>query len=285
MIGDGLRSALSGARTAYYLVHSMGARSASEDFVERDRAAARNFVEAADAAGLRRVIYLGGLGEESDLPSRHLESRREVAGILRSGAADVTELRAGIVVGAGGASFEMMAQLVERLPVMVTPRWIETPCQPIALSDLVSYLVGCGDLAATAGRSYDVGGPEVLPYVEAMIRIGRALGRPPMVVALPFLTPALSAHWVGFITDVPASLARPIVDGMSSRAVCRENSIRELLPHALLGYDEAVRAALLSRPRAPLARSPQLLPRTLRGRFVRLYRSRPRTDAAAPERS
>ncbi len=285
--GTGLDEALRGVRLAYYLVHSMGGPSGKRGFAERDRRAATELVRAADRSGLERVVYLGGLGGALAGVSTHLESRREVATILRGGRAAVTELRAGVVLGAGGASFEMMAQLVERLPVMLTPRWIETPCQPIALEDLVEYLVACGELNETAGRTFDVGGPEVLAYVDALRRVGRAVGRAPLVVALPLLTPSLSSHWVGFITEVPATMARPIVEGMATNAVCTEAELVRLVPRPLLPFDVAVRRALDDPGRAASRRRLLRLPRALQGRFLRLYKdpNRGRRGAVPPSRA
>ena len=174
--------ALADADAAYYLVHSMGGDG---DFQERDRLAARNFRRAADEAGVDRVIYLGGLGSEEETLSEHLRSRREVEHILGKGEYDLTVLRAGVVVGAESASFEIVIQLAHRLPVMVTPRWVRTPAQPIAISDVVAYLVGVLDVPETAGETYEIGGPQVLTYREMMRRTGRHLGRDPFIVTVP----------------------------------------------------------------------------------------------------
>ena len=272
--GTGLAAALAGIRVVYYLVHSMGAREGVHDFAALDRIAAHHLAKAAGAAGVDRIIYLGGLGDEARVPSAHLASRREVGEILRSGSAAVTRLRAGIVIGAGGSSFEMMVQLVERLPVMICPRWIETRCQPIARDDLVRYLAECARDDRTRGGSYDVGGPDALPYSEILLRIGTQIGRRTCLLVLPRFTPSLSAHWVGYITDVRPDLARPIIDGMYSEAVCREMRIRDLYPGPLLGVDAALRAALAERARLP-GRHRTIggrLPRALEGRIFRLTR-------------
>ena len=273
--GTGVTAALEGVSVAFYLVHSMGARLRGRDFAESDRRAAANFTEAASRAGVDRVIYLGGLGDDAPRSSDHLASRREVARILRSGSASVTQLRAGIVVGSGGASFEMMAQLVERLPVMICPRWIDRRCQPIALGDLIEYLVGCLRESGTRAETLDVGGPDVLRYSEMLMRIGRWLRRPPVLVILPAFTPGLSAHWVGYITEVAPELARPIIDGMYVDAVCRDDRIRQLLPIPLQGFDRAASDALAARARS--ARPPRLRGgrwvRPLEGRIFRLTRS------------
>ena len=185
---------------AYYLVHSM---QSGDDFEERDRRAARNFSEAASEAGVERVVYLGGLGSERDRLSKHLRSRREVEYILGDGDYELTTLRAAIVVGEGSASFEMIEQLAKRLPLMVTPQWVQTECQPIAIDDVVAYLVGVLDVPETAGETYEVGGPDVLTYGELLQRTGERLGQSPRIVAVPVLTPRLSAYWVDLVTDVP----------------------------------------------------------------------------------
>jgi uncharacterized protein YbjT (DUF2867 family) len=226
---------------AYYLVHSM---RAGGDFEERDRRAARNFAEAAGEAGVERVVYLGGLGEERDRLSHHLRSRREVEAILSEGSYDLTTLRAAIIVGAGSASFEMIRQLAARLPLMVTPRWVETRCQPIAAADVIAYLVGVLDVPETAGETYEIGGPEVLTYREILERTGRRLGRAPTIVPVPVLTPRLSAYWIGLVTDVPQSVARPLIDGLKNPVVVRDTRIRDLLPIELTPFDEAIARAL-----------------------------------------
>ncbi len=274
--GSGLKEALEGVPVAYYLVHSLGPQRQGLDFAEADRRAADHFAGAARESGLGRIVYVGGLGDDAPTTSRHLASRREVARLLGSSSVPVTQLRAGIIIGAGGSSFEMMVQLVEKLPVMICPRWIDSRCQPIALEDLVRYLVGCLDETRTLGRSFDVGGPDILPYSEMLLRVGAALGRRPMLVVLPRFTPGLSAHWVGYITDVPAELARPIIDGMYLEAVCHEGAIREILPGPLRGLDRALEIALEERRRSgPVHRlrggHP---PGPWEGRILRLDRSR-----------
>ena len=237
-VGDqsSVEAALEGCDAAYYLVHSME----GPDFEERDRAAATAFARAADLAGAR-VVYLGGLGAEEN-PSPHLRSRHEVGRILRDGA-DTIELRAAMVIGRGGASFEIMRQLVERLPVMVCPRWVTTRCQPIALGDVVRYLVAGPDIPAGC---YDVGGPDVLTYEQMMSRFAILTGRKRLIVKVPVLTPTLSAHWIGLVTDQPASIGRPLAEGLAAEMVADDERIRSLLPFDLLGFDEAVRLALSS---------------------------------------
>ena len=230
---------------AYYLVHSM---RAGGDFEARDRRAARNFADAASAAGVERVIYLGGLGEDRDSLSPHLRSRREVERVLGSGSYALTTLRAGIIVGSGSASFELVRQLARRLPVMVTPRWVETDCQPVAVDDVVTYLVGVLDRPETNGETYDVGGPEVMSYAEMLRRTGRQQGREPRIVPVPVLTPRLSAVWLGLMTDVPRSVARPLVEGLKNPVVARDDRIRDAVPVDLTPFEVAVARALADRP-------------------------------------
>ncbi|NVN90036.1 MAG: NAD(P)H-binding protein [Desulfuromonadales bacterium] len=238
-----LDAALEGIDTAYYLVHSMAAGRAG--FERRDRTAAENFVSAANLAGIRRVIYLGGLGETGDELSEHLKSRLEVAAILGSGKFATTFLRAAVIIGASGASFEMVRCLVNRLPLMVTPLWVATRCQPIAVDDVIAYLTGCLADERTAGRTFDIGGPEVLTYREMMERFARIEGRKLYILPVPVLTPKLSSYWVGFVTTVPASVSRPLIEGLKNEVICRENSIRDLIPIPLTPYDTAVTRALL----------------------------------------
>ena len=229
---------------AYYLVHSMTAR---DDFEARDRRAARHFADAASAAGVGRVIYLGGLGEERDHLSSHLQSRREVERVLATGTYALTTLRAAIVVGPGSAGFEMVVQLASRLPVMVTPRWVRTPCQPIAVGDLLAYLVGVLDVPDTAGGTYEVGGTEVLTYAEMIRRTGRHLGHEPIILAVPVLTPRLSAYWVGLMTDVPWSVARPLIEGLKTPVVVTDDRLSRLVAVEPTPFDEAVRRAITER--------------------------------------
>ena len=233
---------LEGIDTAYYLVHSMsGGRGG---FERRDREAAKNFVAAANRAHVRRVIYLGGLGETGDDLSEHLKSRLEVADILKQGTFATTFLRAAVIIGAGGASFEMVRSLVERLPLMITPRWVMTRCQPIAVADVIGYLAGCLTDERTCGRTFDIGGPEVLTYREMMEHLARIEGRRLYILPVPVLTPKLSSYWVGFITPVPPSVSMPLIEGLKNEVICRDTAIRDLIPLRLTPYDEAVRIAL-----------------------------------------
>ncbi len=239
-----LSRAAAGCRAAYYLVHSMIAQKGK--FVEADRRAAHNMVTAAAAAGLERIIYLGGLAEakEGQL-SRHLMSRIEVARILQSGPVPTTDLRAPMILGSGSASFEILRYLVEHLPVMITPRWVHSPNQPIAIRNVIGYLAGCLDHEETTGQTYDIGGPDVLTYRELLdIYAAEAGLRKRIVVPVPLLTPTLSAYWINFISPVPTAIALPLTEGLTSSAVCTEDRIRSIIPQKLLGCREAIRTAL-----------------------------------------
>ncbi|WP_128476703.1 NAD(P)H-binding protein [Halorussus pelagicus] len=239
---ESMEGVFEGVEAAYYLVHSM---QTGGDFAERDRLAARNFVAAARGSDLRRVVYLGGLGETGDVLSEHLMSRREVETILTEGAGfELTTLRAAIVVGDGSASFKMIRELVGKLPVMIAPKWVHNECQPIAIDDVVAYLVGVLDLPETAGRTYEVGGPDVLTYGEMMQETGRVMGYQPRIVSVPVLTPKLSAYWVDLVTDVPKSIAHPLISGLKNPVVADDAPIRELLPIELTSFEEAVERAL-----------------------------------------
>jgi len=243
----GLGEALQGIHTAYYLIHSLGGQSLfkNTEFAKQDRAAAKHFVEAADNSGLKRVIYLGGLGEEGVGLSEHLSSRAEVGKILASGKARATILRAAVIIGAGGASFEMLRHLVERLPVMVCPRWIETRIQPIALRDVIGYLVGCLFNAATAGQTFDIGGPEILTYHKMMQEYAAARGLARrLIIVVPFLTPLLSAYWVDLMTPIPSGIAHPLIEGMKNEVICRDNRIDEYVAIRKTSFRDAVRAAV-----------------------------------------
>jgi len=240
-----LQLALTGCQAAYYLVHSLD----SPDFERKDADAAWTFAEAAAAAGLHRIVYLGGLGDDSDDLSAHLRSRREVEQLLGSSGVPVTTLRAGIIVGHGGISWELTRQLVEHLPAMITPRWVRTRTQPIAIDDVVRYLVGVLELAEAADRAFDIGGPEVLEYVTMMRRVAQIQGRKFAVMPVPLLTPRLSSLWLTLVTDVDGQTARALVDSMSNEVVVRDDSIRALVPFDPMGYDDAVLQALAERAR------------------------------------
>lgn len=230
---------------AYYLVHSL---QAGAEFAERDRNAARNFARVASEAGVERVIYLGGLGETGEDLSEHLSSRREVEAVLGEGEYALTTLRAAIVIGQGSTSFAMVRQLVEKLPVMITPKWVRTECQPIAIRDVVEYLVGSLAVPETAGETFEIGGPDVLTYQEMLTGTAGHLGKRPLIVPVPVLSPALSVYWVDLMTDVPKSVAHPLVYGLSNPVVVTNDRIRDLLPIELTSFDEAVEAALENEP-------------------------------------
>jgi uncharacterized protein YbjT (DUF2867 family) len=240
-----IAAALDGCETAYYLVHSLG----SETFERDDAEAARRFGTAAAEAGVERIIYLGGLGRDDDDLSAHLRSRRAVEGLLAEAGVPVTVLRAGIIIGHGGISWEITVQLVEHLPVMITPKWVHTKTQPIAVADVVRYLVGVLALAS-ADQTFEIGGPEVMRYVDMMRRLAVIEGRRTVVLPVPLLTPALSARWLSLVTDVDASTGRSLVDSMSNEVVVRDDAIRALVPFDPMSYDDAVLAALGERAAA-----------------------------------
>lgn len=240
---DSLNVALRGCSAAYYLVHSLD----SPDFVERDAAAAKRFAQAAADNGVQRLVYLGGLGNDADELSAHLRSRRQVEDLLGATGVPVTVLRAGIVIGAGGISWELLRQLVVHLPVMVTPRWVATRSQPIALDDVLRYLVGVLEEPSTAGRTYEIGGPEVLTYADMLHRVAKQLHRRVLLLPVPLLTPRLSSLWLSLVTSVDTATARSLVDSMTNEVVVRDPAIRSVLPMDLVGFEDAVRQALIER--------------------------------------
>jgi uncharacterized protein YbjT (DUF2867 family) len=248
-----LPQAMEGMDAAYYLVHSMGGRSIAETkaFADRDRKCAKNFLKAAEEAGLKRIIYLGGLGETGDKLSKHLASRQEVANILQSGRIQTTALRAAVIIGAGGASFELIRYLAERLPVMMCPRWIKTRSQPIDVQNVISYLVGCLRQPATAGLTLDVGGPDIITYLAMMRIYARVRGLRRFIFTVPLLTPRLSAYWINLITPVPAGIVFPLVEGLKNEVICRENHIRDLIPIELMSMEEAICTALTETEKGP----------------------------------
>ncbi len=239
-------AALAGADAAYYLVHSLD----NADFRHQDADAAKTFAHAAAKAGLTRIVYLGGLGDDADDLSSHLRSRREVEKLLGTGGVPVTTLRAGIIVGHGGVSWEMTRQLVEHLPAMITPKWVRTRTQPIAVADVVRYLVGILTAPVEGSRAFDVGGPDVLEYVEMMRVVSRIEGRAMIVVPVPLLTPSLSSRWLSLVTNVDVQTGRNLIDSMSNEVVVRDASIRELVPFAPMDYVDSVLQALGERARA-----------------------------------
>ncbi len=244
-VTEPLDGAFDDVDAAYYLIHSIGA---DVDWIERDRKAAANFRDAAAAAGVRRLVYLGGLGDggtgSADL-SPHLASRHEVGEVLADGPVPVTELRAAVIIGSGSASFEMLRYLVEVLPVMVTPKWVETRCQPIAVRDVLRYLVEVLGTPATAGRVLEIGGSDVLSYRQMMEIYAEEAGlRRRRLIPVPVLSPSLSSWWVGLVTPLPRSLARPLVDSLVNEVVVHDDAIERLCPGPLHSYRTAVRLAL-----------------------------------------
>ncbi|MFJ8666535.1 SDR family oxidoreductase [Streptomyces sp. NPDC093600] len=243
-----LRPALRDIDVAYYLVHSMGA---GRDFEETDRRAAHTFAEAARAAGVRRIVYLGGLTPR-DIPeerlSPHLRSRAEVGRILLDSGVPTTVLRAAVVIGSGSASFEMLRYLTERLPVMVTPSWVATRVQPIAVRDVLRYLVGSARMPDDVNRAFDIGGPDILTYRDMMIRYAAVAGLPRrLILPVPVLTPRLSSQWIGLVTPVPAALARPLAESLRYEVVCAEHDIATHVPDppgTPVPFDRALSLAL-----------------------------------------
>ncbi|MCG5453162.1 SDR family oxidoreductase [Micromonospora hortensis] len=241
-----LAAAFADVDVAYFLVHSLG----RSDFEAADRTAATNFAAAAQAAGVRRIVYLGGPEPASDaeVPSPHLRSRAEVGRILLGSGVPTAVLRAAVIIGSGSASFEMLRYLTERLPAMITPRWVRNRIQPIAVRDVLHYLSGCADLPAEVNRGFDVAGPDVLTFREMMQRYARVAGlRQRIIVPVRPLTPSLSSHWVGLITPVPNKIARPLVESLIHEAVAHEHDIARYIPDppgGLTGFDEAVALAL-----------------------------------------
>lgn len=262
-----VRAAMEGVDVAYYLVHSLGT---GPGFEETDRRAARNFGEQARAAGVRRIVYLGGL-TPSGVPERdlspHLRSRAEVGHVLLASGVPTAVLRAGVIIGSGSASFEMLRHLTERLPVMVTPRWVRTRTQPIAVRDVLRLLVGCARLPYEVNRAFDIGGPDVVTYRDMMRRYAAVAGLPRrLVIPVPVLTPRLSSLWVGLVTPVPGALARPLVESLRHEVVCGEGDIARYVPMPSAGpsaglldcpsdgplpLDQALRLALRSRTAPP----------------------------------
>ena len=235
-----VRRALDGAEVVYYLVHSLG----SADFEERDVAGARTTAAEAETAGARQIVYLGGLGEEGEELSPHLRSRLETGRALASGAVPLTTLRAAVVVGKGSAAFETIVALVDRLPVMVAPRWVSTPTQPIALADIVRYLAAVAGSEETIGETYDLGGPEVMTYPQMIERVADMRGKRRVVIEVPVLTPFLSSLWLHLVTPVGASVARPLVEGLRNPTVAEDRRILDLVPFPLTPFDRAAREAL-----------------------------------------
>lgn len=242
---DTVARACEGVRSAYFLLHSMDGKA---DFERRDRELATTFASAATAAGVRRIVYLSGLHPEGVTLSAHLRSRTEVGEILLASSVPTAVLQAAVILGSGSASFEMLRHLTSRLPAMVAPKWLNNRIQPIAIRDVLHCLVAAADLPDDVNRTFDIGGPDVLTYREMIHRFAEADGlRRRLVVTVPVLTPWLAGHWVGLVTPVPASIAKPLVGSLIHEVVCQEHDLWDLVPApagGLLGFDAAVAAAL-----------------------------------------
>ncbi len=243
---DSLARALQGVDTAYYLIHSMGS---TDSFEETDRRGAQNFASAAAKAGVRRIIYLGGLGDSNESLSAHLRSRHEVGEILRSTGVQVVEFRASIVIGSGSLSFEMVRALVERLPVMIAPRWVSVLSQPIAVSDLLSYLAAALDVEISDSRIFEIGGADQVSYGDLMREYARQRGLRRLIIPVPVLTPRLSSLWLGLVTPLYARVGRKLVDSICHPTVVRDNSASDVFPIVAVGVREAIRSALRNEDR------------------------------------
>ncbi len=241
-VGDATSEAFEGIDVAVYLVHSIGQ---GKDWVATEQRDAQNFADRARDAGVRRIVFLGGLGADDDELSVHLSSRHKVGEILKSGGAEVIEFRAGVIIGSGSASFEMLRYLVEVLPVMVTPRWVTTRCQPIAINDVVALLVAAITKPGSVEGIFEIGGPDVVSYAEMMNLYSEVAGLPRRrLVPVPFLTPGLSSHWVGLVTPVPAPLARELVESLVNEVIVHDDSFRAIFAVEPIGLSESISRAL-----------------------------------------
>ena len=240
-----MRGAMDGVEVAYYLLHSIGT---GKDFASTERQTAEVFAGAAAGAGVARIVYLGGLDPDDEKLSAHLASRSEVGRVLLESGVPTIVFRAGVIIGSGSASFEMLRYLTERLPVMVTPRWVHSRIQPIAIRDVLRYLVGAAAIPDDLNRTFDIAGPDVLTYLDMMQRFATVAGLPKRrILPVPVLSPNLSSHWVNVVTPVPRSLARPLVASLKNNAVATEHDIAAYIPdpeHGLIGYERAVELAL-----------------------------------------
>ena len=250
---DALAEAMKGCCASYYLVHSMMVGSA---YRENDYQLAKVFSSAASKANMPRIIYLGGLGETGSNLSTHLSSRREVEDALAEGTAKLTVLRAAMIIGSGSASFEILRNLVQRLPIMITPKWVSTESQPIAIRDVLRYLVDTLRIPETADKKIDIGGKGVFTYAELMQIMSKALGlKRRIILRVPILTPRLSSLWIHLVTPVSSRIARPLAEGLRNRVVCRDDLAQKLMPGPLLGVREAIEAAVQSSRSSPVASS------------------------------
>lgn len=252
---------------AYYLIHSMGS---SGDFAAREEETARNFSNWLETGNCQRIIYLGGLGDDESLLSKHLKSRRKVEHILSEVKADLTVLRASIIVGSGSASFEIVRDLAEKLPLMICPRWVNTRCQPIAIRDVIHYLTSLLDAPTTRGKVFDIGGPEVLRYRDLLAGYAKVRGLTRRFIPVPYFSPNLSSWWLYLMTSTRFSLAQALVTSMKNETICRENEIRELIPRELSTYQVAVEKALsrIAQNRVPSSWTDALLDDNMDPRFI-----------------
>jgi uncharacterized protein YbjT (DUF2867 family) len=237
-----LDRALQGVHTAYYLVHLM---SGSKDFEREDRQAAMNFAGAARQAGVRRIIYLGGLGDDS-LPdlSPHLRSRHEVGKILRESGVETIEFRASVVIGAGSLSFDLMKSLTDRLPMMICPRWLSTPSQPIAVDDVLSYFLAARDLSPGESRIFEIGGTDVVTYGDLIREYARQRGLRRWLISVPVLTPYLSGLWLALVTPASFEVGRPLIEGLKNPTVVRDRTALAVFPIRPMGIREAIQRTL-----------------------------------------
>ena len=243
---DSLSAALKGVDVAYYLVHSMGTHG---DFEEQDRRGATNFANAARQNGVRRIIYLGGLGEAAHELSPHLRSRQEVGEILRTSGAQVLEFRASVIIGSGSLSFELIRALVERLPVMICPRWVATPAQPIAVEDILAYLLAALNWSGQESRVFEIGGPDQVSYGDIMGEYARQRGFRRFMISVPVLTPRLSSLWLGLVTPVYARVGRKLIEGVRNPTLVRDNSALDVFAIRPRGLKEAIQRALVNEDR------------------------------------
>lgn len=242
--GASLDRALAGIQTAYYLVHLM---ESSSDFERLDRTAAKNFAAAAEQQCVRRIVYLGGLGDDEDPQlSPHLRSRHEVGRILRDSGMETIEFRAAVILGRGSRSFELLRSLTNRLPVMICPRWLDTPTQPISIDDILTYLIRAFDLPAEESRVFEIGGPDVCTYGGLIREYARQQGLRRYLIPVPVLTPWLSSLWLGLVTPATAAVGRHLIEGLRNPTVVRDNAARDLFPFVPMGIEESIRSALKS---------------------------------------
>lgn len=241
LLPETLSNALKNIDVAYYLIHAMGSKG---DFKTKDIQSAKNFAQAAAGAGVKRIIYLGGLGNPDANLSPHLENRHKVGEILRQSGIAVTELRASIIIGSGSASFEIIRDLVKKLPVMLTPRWVQSRAEPIAIQDVLAYLIACLDTPQTVGQVLEIGSSDILTYGGMMQQVAKVMGKRLYMIKVPVLTPHLSAYWLNLMTTVPMSLAFPLVEGLKNDTICLDHRIREWIPRELISFQNAVRLAL-----------------------------------------